>query len=901
MRKLNTKQRQLGLAITAASFAMCAGNVANAQAQDSQSSQDSTYTPPVVAPVIEEMIVSGRLISGQKSLVEERLDEAFAADLLGSEQISRVGDSDVAAALMRVTGVTVREGEYVYVRGLGERYSSVRLNGAAVPSPELTRNVLPLDVIPTSMVETLKVQKSYSPDLPAHFGGGAVDIRTKSLPDEFIFEVEVGTSTNSESSDDGLTYASGGEMNALPSAIGNALNTYQGKINNNGIIDIIDTDGGSPSAEQVTQARQINRQLMTNLNPDIEIKRESIPLDFDGAVVLGNSWDLSDDWSLGALVNASFDRETRNKNQSKYGVGSPENNYFNIERTTEKTQELYSVNLGLNYQDMHDLEFNIYQIQITEDDAQIETGHDANNRPESGQQVVSYSTRYQERELEVYQVVGEHQFDQLSGEVFGDIDVNWYYSDSAVETNIPGMSTVKGTNRINPETGEVISTQLLSTSAVANFAFLNLQDDVESYGVDVDIPLFFDNTEVTLSGGYSYNDKTREYYGYTANIDAIGVLSSVLSGTPGQVLTDAALTDLNNPFELTMGGGLGTESYIAAQMTDAAYGMVDVTWDETWRLTAGARYESFRQAVLPLNLLDYSGEYLGSLIDQLGSENQRFAIEDDGWYPSVALTYMNNGFMGTQDFQIRASFAQTVVRPDLREVSEVVYIDPELAIQVEGNPLLKTSELDHFDLRGEWVYDNGDNFTLSLFYKDVADPIEQSRKPGSDENIMLTFYNGEEGEIYGVEFEGLKNLGAGFFVSGNLTLSDSEIVSPDNEGYTSLKRRMNGQSEYVLNTQLGYDSDNGMHSASLVYNVFGDRVYYAARSNGHDDAFEQPFHSLDIVYSFFPADAITAKLKVGNILDEKRTFEQTNSRGNNVTILEQEVGTTFSVNLRYSF
>src|SRR5690606_19294839 len=146
--------------------------------------------------------------------------------------------------------------------------------GAAVPSPELTRNVLPLDVIPTSMVDTLKVQKSYSPDLPAHFGGGAVDIHTKSLPDDFIFELAVGTSTNSENSGDGWTYASGGEMNALPTAIADALDTYQGKINNNGIIDIIDTDGGSPNAEQVTQARQINRELMISLNRDIEIKKE---------------------------------------------------------------------------------------------------------------------------------------------------------------------------------------------------------------------------------------------------------------------------------------------------------------------------------------------------------------------------------------------------------------------------------------------------------------------------------------------------------------------------------------------------------------------------------------------------------------------------------------------------
>ena len=190
---------------------------------------------------------------------------------------------------------------------------------------------------------------------------------------------------------------------------------------------------------------------------------------------------------------------------------------------------------------------------------------------------------------------------------------------------------------------------------------------------------------------------------------------------------------------------------------------------------------------------------------------------------------------------------------------------------------------------------------MTLFYKDVANPIEQSREPGSDDNIQLTFYNAEAGEIFGAEFEGLKDIGAGFFVSANVTLSDSEIESPTDQGYTNPVRQMTGQSDYVANTQLGYDSDNGMHSVSLVYNVFGERIYYAARQDGHEDAYEKPFNSLDIVYSFFPTESLTAKLKVGNILDETRTFEQVNSEGQNVTILEQDVGTSFSLDLRYSF
>ena len=162
MQRLNTKRRQLFLAITAASLGICQ----IASAQESQTIEvPKVELLPIEAPVIEEMLVTGRQQSAAQSVVTERLEEAFAADLMSSDQISRTGDSNVAVALTRVTGVTLLDGKYVYVRSLGERYSSTTLNGAAVPSPELTRNVLPLDLIPSSIVESLKVQKAYSPEL----------------------------------------------------------------------------------------------------------------------------------------------------------------------------------------------------------------------------------------------------------------------------------------------------------------------------------------------------------------------------------------------------------------------------------------------------------------------------------------------------------------------------------------------------------------------------------------------------------------------------------------------------------------------------------------------------------------------------------------------------------------
>lgn len=873
----NRKQHPLYLAVAAS----LAASVSYAQEQAANTD--------ITAPAIEEVLVLGRLKSAADSIIDERIEQPFAADLLGSEQISRTGDSNVAAALLRVTGVTIVEDQYVYVRSLGERYSSTQLNGAAVPSPELTRNVLPLDLIPASIVQTLKIQKAWSPDLPANFGGGNVDIKTKSVPEDLVFTVGVGTGANSERSEGGL-YTANASTNGLPNEIRGALNTYAG-----GTLDIERIrQQGNVSFEE---ARQINRDLALSLDRNIEIQEKSHPLDYSIDFDLGNSWDLTDDITVGAIASFSRNDESRNRDYKEQGIGAPDTVYSSTRRSIDEIKELASLNGGISYQDNHNIAFNSYLIRNTEEEAIITTGHDGNRQAISGEQYIEYGTRYEERDLRVLQALGEHTFDQLSGNILGDIKIDWFSSESKATTDVPQKSDVEGLNIIKADTGEVLSTGLLPGSSMASFTFLELEDRVRSRGANIHLPLAFSKTEITLSGGYSYNDKSREYYGYTANVGSSGS-NNVLVGTPGVVLANSNLANSANDFEFSMGTGLGKESYIAGQITDAAYGMLDFTYDYTWRFTAGARYENFRQALLPIDLLDF--DYVQDAVDDLQDLDQKFALSDDDWYPSLALTYMNEGFMGSETFQLRGSVSKTAVRPDLREKSEVQFFNED-NIRVKGNPALLNSELNHYDLRAEWFYSSGDNFTTSLFYKDLSDPIEQSRAPGSDDDIILEFYNAESGEIYGLELEGLKDLGAGFFLSGNVTLSKSEIISQADRGFTNIERSMTGHSEYVVNAQLGYDSDDGRHSVSTVYNVFGERVYYAAIGNGHDDAFEQPFHSLDVVYSFYPTDTWTTKLKLTNLLGENRVYEQVNSLGERVTILDREVGTGLSLELSYSY
>lgn len=906
MQKPNTRPNQLFIAIAIASLGIAQITIAQENSDEITNDAPVVTLPalgPIDAPVVEEMLIIGRQQGAAQSVMSERLEQAFAADLMSDEQIGRTGDTNVALALTRVTGVTLLDGKYVYVRSLGERYSSVTLNGAAVPSPELTRNVLPLDLIPSSIVKTLKVQKAYSPELPGHFGGGAVDIRTKTVPEELLFNVSLGVGMNSES-DDGLSYGSHGETNDMPVSILNALNTYQGNLS----VDNIKTfyQRANPTATSATAelfAENTNRNLITSLNRDVQPKSRGLPADYSNAVGIGNSWDLTDDFVVGGVLNFSQDSKWRNKDQTRRNIGSPDTAYSETQRTTEETRQVLSANFGVTFQEQHKLQAGVYYIENIHDQASIKTGFDGSNYAlDKGVEYVNYDARLENRKLEVGQVLGEHEFDQFNGDTLDTIIIDWFYSDAKATTDIPNHATVKGDNNINPVTGEFISTQLSPAAAMASFEFLTLEDDVESYGWNVKVPFNFDSLELTLSGGYSYNDKVREYYGYNVNINATGITSQTLQGNIDNVLTDNNLTNLNNNFELDVGGGFGTESYVAAQATEAGYGMFDANWNDTWRLTGGARLETFRQVVLPLDLLDYTGQALQQVINGLQDPNQTYAIQDESWQPSLALTYMNEGFMNAEVFQLRLSGSQTLVRPDLREMSDVVYIDTELGMKVKGNSGLVYSDINHYDLRAEWFFDDGNNFTASLFYKDIKNPIESTRLPGSDDDVILSFENSASGEIYGLELEMLRDLGAGFFVTTNLTLSDSEIVSAEGLGYTNAKRPMTGQSEYVLNTQLGYDSDNGEHSVSLVYNLFGERLFFAARNIGdNQDAFEQPFNSLDLTYSWFPTESISTKVKLANLLNEERVFEQENSNGRNVEILTQQVGVSASVELKYSF
>jgi TonB-dependent receptor len=894
----------LGLSAAAAGSLVQAPSAAQEQAEGAAGE----------AAVMEEVVVTGRQRSAADEVLQERLDSEVVSDVISIEQISRVGDTNVSTALRRLPGVTLVADQFIYIRGLGERYSSTTVNGAYVPSPDLTRNVIPMDLFPSEIVESLSIQKGYTADQPAAFGGGNVDIRTRTIPDDFEFGIEFGLGTNSENSDDGLDYPGGSDdewgtddgTRAMPRAIRDAIQTYRGNISDVSILNTLLLDGGSHSLDE---AQAINRELATSLYRDVDFRRKSVEPDKSAELSVGNSWYFggAEEWKLGVLALGDYKNNWRNRERTLRSVTDPLNDVDEQLRTTHQVVTTGTLGIGLDFADEHRVEATGIYLRNTEDEASLTRGHNFNFPQSSGLGLRNYRIRFEERELELVQFRGRHEVGDATVDLLGDwlgfargLQAAWYYSEADAATDIPSEMLFSARDVVDPDTDEVLDTGIRSSLSAADYRFTDLQDSVTSYGGEVTMPFRPGSNLIEVSGGYDYYEKGRSYLQTQLQLGTTSAPGGVLAGTPGEVFTDSNILDPANGFALNI-GGLGTESYLAGETVDAVWGKVDATFNDRFRVTAGLRWEDFERLSVPIDPLQFGLD--PGIVGIPDEDLADFARVDDDYYPSLALTWMQPDFWA-ENFQLRLGFSETVARPDLREIADAIYIDPLTEARIQGNPLLTESNLTNYDLRAEWFFDGGDNFTVSLFYKDIEDPIETVESAGTDDNLVLSFINAEAAEVYGVEFEGLKGLGFlsgggwtdAFFVAGNLTLSDSEITIGDAApNLTNDKRPMTQHSDIVVNFQLGYDSPDGRHSASLAYNMYGERIFFAGRF-GAEDAIEQPFNSLDLAYSFYPTEKMQLKLRLQNLLDEDLVIEQ-----GGVGILTQTVGLTTKLDLSYRF
>lgn len=896
---------------------------AGGTAEETEGDGAAEPVPAVSNGPIEEVVVLGRLINSTQALINERQDDEVVSDVMGSEMISRLGDTTVAVALRRIPGLSLVNEKFIYVRGLGERYSSTLLNGATIPSPDLTRNVIPLDIFPTSIVSSLRVQKAYSADMPAAFGGGAVDIRTKGIPSGFTYAIEVGSGYNFENDGDAFSYPGGSSdrwgtddgSRAMSPQLDTQIARFLGNLDAQGILDRLRKEGNHDAT--IADARRINRELALHLNRDVSVAEESIHPDLDLKASIGNKVVLGDDWELGFLVGAGYKTTWRENERLSRNFNFPN------ERTDTKLESTYTVditgtaNFGLRYLDEHDIATTTLFLRNTDDETTIRDFFNENREVSDEIGFRNYSVLFEERELIVHQVTGTHQFGELTRDLpvlrWFDQDwiplnteVSWFYSDTIVTTDIPNQVTVKAQTVTAPGTGEVLSSVINADASTSDFRFTLLDDEVLNYGWRFNVPATTTNWLLVASGGYEHAQKVRTYRQSQFRLGAFSVaVPTILEGTIGEVFSDSNIMNPANDFVFDL-TGTNNQSYLAATMTEAVFGKIDVTWKEVWRLSAGARWEDYKQVALDWN--PYGFTITDPVVTTDAERLEQTTFSGETVYPSVSLTWIAPfwQFEWAERFQIRLGWSETVVRPDLREITDASYIDPITDDLVDGNPGVIPSDVANYDIRAEFFFANGDNLTLSAFYKDVINPIEFFESAASDTTVAREIVNATSAEVSGVEIETLKALSflSGtvgdwinmFFVQANMTLQDSELIAGEKaDAPTNDVRPLAGASEFVANAMLGFDSDDGRHTATLVYNVFGERLYVAGRL-GAPNGYEQPYHSLDFTYSWFPTEAITVKAKLRNILDGTVEIER-----EGIVVFSERPGSSASLSFKWEY
>ena len=814
-------------------------------------------------PVIEEIQVIGQFVPDEKRATSS------VANVVDGEQFTRAGDANIAESLKRVAGLSTVGGKFVFVRGLGERYSTTLLNGAILPSPEPINRVVPLDLFPTAVLESVLVQKTYSAQYPSEFGGGVLQLRTKKSTDEFFFNI-----ASSVSGQDNVTFrdgftANGGDLEWLGYDDQYRALPQELRLATEGDSELRRASRFRPGVGYTPEELQVIGQSLRNeYTPTVE----ETPLNYDATVSIGNFHDIGNTgavFTYMAAVDYSNSWDTNEIIRKSYRTSNAglEIDDDLVYKGTEHSIDISSIaTASLDINPNHNLRLTTVMLRKMDDTQGITTG-------DLAQEEIVRRTELEwvERELFTNQLQGDHYFPE-----FNELTVNWRYSDMKAERDSPDNRRY----RYDLERRDNI--YRFSTRADGNVRRWSvLDDDAEDFGVDTTMTFYGAGTAIyTAQAGYVKANKQRDSeirrYSFFDQGD-ISRNEDLLTRPLEEILAPENISP--DGFELRE-FTRPTDNYVAKNDLEAWYVQGEVNFDDRLRLNAGVRNETFEQNV--------------DTFDLFRDVSINASQESDDYLPALSATFIN------YDHQFRVAYSETVSRPDFRELSPAAFTNPITGREVVGNPDLLIAGITNYDFRWEWYTGFSDYMSLGLFYKEFENPIESVVQPGAEGR--QTFTNAKAGENMGIEYEIYRRLDflggnwEDWYVQGNVSYIESsvELKEEDRGILTNLERPLQGQSDWLFNAQVGYEPFAGI-TATLLYHYFGERITEVG-IEGAPDLIEQPFGELNFVYIHELSDNWQLQFKAKNILDEDSEIMQ----GGMITTSFNK-GRDFSFQAQYSF
>jgi hypothetical protein len=890
-------------------------------------------------------------------------NSATTIDYVSAETMKKTGDPNVTAAVARVSGVST-SGGLITVRGIGDRYVKTTLNGARIPTLDPLTNNIKLDIFPASLVDNIIITKTATPDLPGDFSGAYLSVETKDYPEKLEVNVETQFGYNEQttfkdvissqrSKTDWLGFDNSLRVNKNEKIVSPILNptSYQemkalgleNYFKSIGVTNWVDgsKDGATyfkmglvelglleksdfNDADAIKNAQNsynsnYKKIAFDKINPDGKdynngfshnwntINRKA-PMNFSQSFSIGNQFKLFGK-PLGYIVGFRYGSSVRFDpngisqrlagDTSQHGYDAIDNAL--ISRETNGWSTL--INLAYKFNAKNSISF-MFMPNITgTNDVANFVAQRENTSAQEARTVVNQF--YEQRQQLIYQLKTEHYLPKSKTK----IDFNTSYTKG--NSNAPDFKVLEYQYIVNNITDSVYDYVFSPTAGEGIRRYYRyLNENILDSRVAAEIPFKSSSTDLTrkikFGGAFQRNDRTsnlEEYYlnngnklgGESLNSDDIDTYLDKEKFT----LNNRTIDYYYSPRDFARNRTFGFSSI------QAVFVALDYSLKSGLRLAGGLRVEHSR---IFADVTDYFAK--GYAKNDIRRENlggfsvvNAADLKELNFLPSANIVYKIKKIEKAQ-VNLRLNFSQTVARPSIRELNDAAVYDNEFRTLIYGNSDLKNVHIKNYDFRGESYFKNGDNISVSLFYKDFINHIEMGFGSSG-----ITWQNIDQSTVKGFEFEGKKGLGKQFEVRANITLAQSNsafvrkdmIIVDGVKKFTiidTVNRPMFGQAPYIINAIATYKSDSLGITAAVSYNVQGPRLVITGVIKGFPDVYEMPRNTIDFKITKKIGKHFNASLTARDILNTKvrRAYRMNNGY---IDYDNFRYGTNFMLSIAY--
>lgn len=843
---------------------------------------------------LQEVVVTARARERTETALQvKKRKSAVVMDGISAQHISRLGDSDAAGALKRVTGVTVQGGKYVYVRGLSDRYMTITLNGAVIPGLDPNFNTVQMDLFPANIIENMMVSKTYTPDHQS-FTAGLVDVQTKDFPAQFTLQASASVGFNSQAhfNDNFLSYEHG-DLDWI--GFDDGIRDVPENLQN---VELVEPSQVISEPQQMfDQSAQFNKILGTEM--------VTAPINQSYSFSVGNQLDIFNNQSLGFVAAFTY------SNKSSFFADGRRDDYEAQNATLAQPTELLSEDNGSNdiiWSGLLSTSIKIdnnNRIRLTylRNQNGIRTSRYMNGATFASDSYDMSRTNleYLERSLSAYQIGAKHVITGLNN-----FTIDWMSSYTHSIQNEPDIRFF--INEIIELDGGEDTLYEVRSNRKPERRYREMWEYNWHSKIDFTAPINVGDEEVKIKFGGSFLEKFRNSEEDRYTIEVIGSTPTDVfreSGNPADYVVDQNLFGFNDQL---LGSYYGNDeftnqiySFNGKDIIPAGYIMADFPLFGKLRVVGGARFE--RTDMLIYNKIDTVKFNRRSQIARF--EESRSDTIFDNVLPAINLTYQFN-----ESMNLRLGYSKSISRPTFRERAPFQYYEYSLNATVLGNPKLGIGLIDNFDIRWEYYFNPGELLSVSGFYKNLTNTIERYKV--SSTNNLISYRNGNDAIVYGAELEFRKNLdfiglnNIQFGVNASYIYSETDVDSTRLELARSVvedfpsTRPMFGQAPYILNFYIAYNNDELGLASNLGFNVDGEKIVVVNRFQT-PDVYEKPYPALNFNISKSIFNDFIIKFSAENIINPnfEQSFELDD--GTEYFFRKYTNGRTFSLSLSYAF